>query len=84
MRFEDKKEITDKKIIEKEEKRVIERLISDLLFEAELKNKKFINNFSTLQKLKKVVEGSVEVFWFSYKMKLSIENVYLGVLEELF
>ena len=67
MRFEDKKEITDKKIIEKEEKRVIERLVNDLLFEAELKNKEFINNFSTLQKLKKVVEESVEVFGFHTK-----------------
>ena len=84
MIFKEKKEITDRKIIAKEEIRVTKRLVDDLLFEAKCKNKKFINNFSTLKKIKKLVAESVEVFWYSYKMRLNVEKVYLGVLEGLF
>jgi len=84
MKFEEKKEITDRKIISSEEIRVIKRIVDDLLLVAHIKNKKFINTFSTLQKLKKIVAQSVEVFWHSHKMRLNVEKIYLGVLEGLF
>ena len=84
MKFEEKKEITDRKIITSEETRVIKRIVDDLLLVTHIKNKKFINTFSTLQKLKNIVAQSVEVFWHSHKMRLNVEKIYLGVLEGLF
>ena len=84
MKFEEKKEITDRKIITREETRVIKRIVDDLSLVAHIRNKKFINTFSTLQELKDIVAQSVEVFWYSHKMRLNVEKIYLGVLEGLF
>ena len=84
MKFEEKKEITDRKIISSEEIRVIKRIVDDLLLKAYIKNIKLIKNFLTLQKLKNIVAQSVEVFWHSHKMRLNVEKIYLGVLEGLF
>ena len=71
-------------IIRDEEKRVAKRFTLDLVSIAAIKNEKIINTFKTLQKIKKDVDESVEVFWWSYKMRLNSENVYLAVLEMLF
>jgi len=87
--FSEKEEITNKEIIKKEEKRIAKRIARDIVVGnnpaiAVNKNEKIINTFSTLQEIEKDVVKSVEIFWWSYKMRLNTEKVYLAVLEILF